>query len=132
MCRLTAILASVMLLLASFVGPLFHLHEANRQEHEATGQHVHSADIHTHLAIHLASRGEKGRTVLDSRHEGTQGEYVSLCVFEQGSSVFMPFLAERGVIAEISIESSMLPAAPTPKAHDPPAVDPAGARAPPA
>jgi len=82
MCRLTAILASAMLLLANFVGPLFHLHEANQHEHDAKGPHAHSAVVHTHLAIHLAWHGEKGQAALHAEHEGNEGNHVSLCVFE--------------------------------------------------
>lgn len=132
MCRLTSILASVMLLLASFVGPLFHLHRASQHDHDTKGPHTHSPVVHTHLAIHLAGLGEKGPAALRAEHEGNEGSQVSLCVFQHKTSVLMPFLAERGFIAETSTESSVLSAAPAPQAHDPPTVDSVGARDPPA
>ena len=132
MCRLTAILASVMLLLASFVGPLFHLHEANQHELDVKGPHAHSAVVHTHLAVHSAWHGKNGQPTIDATHEGNEGNYVSLCVFEHKTSVLMPFLVERGFIAETSTESSVFSPAPAPQAHDPPTTDSASARAPPA
>ena len=132
MCRLTAILASVTFLLASFVGSFFHLHEASQHEHDAKGSHTHSAVVHTHLAGHSASYGKKGEPTIDATHEANEGSEVSLCVFEHQTSVLMPFLAERGFITEASEESSVFSPAPAPQAHDPPTDDSVSARAPPA
>ena len=132
MCRLTAMLASVMLLLASFVGPLFHLHEASHHDHDAIGRHTHSAVIHTHLTFHSSSLGKEGRPIFVAADEGNPGSQVSLCVFEQKAPALMPFLPGRGFVTEPIRVSSVFSPAPAPQAHDPPTTDFTDARAPPA
>jgi len=132
MCRVTAMLASAMLLCTGFVGPLFHLHEVRQHEHDATGIHTHFAVIHTHLEVHLASSGRNGQCTFDIPHEDGAASQVSLCVFEQKAPALMPLLVERGFIAQTFTEFAPFVATPTPQAHDPPTVDSVDARAPPA
>ena len=131
MLRLTAIPASVSLLLTSFAALFFHLHEANQHQHDTTDIHRHSAEIHSHLTIHIASSANHQPTI-GSTHGDTGVSQVSLYVFEQKTSFLMPFLPGRGFVSEKLSEFSACPPVPEPQAHDPPLISPYDGRAPPA
>ena len=132
--RAWAAQTSLAVLLAFITAPFLHLHAAGKHEHGQPA-HEHEATIHAHLPDADAALAESQHHDAEFSHASHSARPLEVfAVVPNGASpLSLPFLIAVRIDmapAPVSVERLVLQSAP--RTHDPPLLDPAGPRAPPA
>jgi hypothetical protein len=131
--RIVAAPTGLAVFLAFFAAPFLHLHtaEAGDHHHDEPSGHARAAIVHVHLPGSHAA--EHGHTDLTEPEEHDLSLSVFAALVKQQALPALPVLLAARAEAEppaVSSESFVLLC--PPHAHDPPALDSAQPRAPPA